>query len=54
MRKQILQHDYIYIKASMETDTDFLAYFQKMNVGLSNHQSVSPTVITFEPLGSFS
>jgi hypothetical protein len=34
----------------------FLAYFQKMKVGLSNHQPVRlcPTLITFELIGGFS
>jgi hypothetical protein len=32
----------------------FLAYFQKMKVGLSNHQSVCPPLITFEQFGRMS
>jgi hypothetical protein len=28
-----------------------LAYFQKLKVGVSNHRSVCPLLITFEPLG---
>jgi hypothetical protein len=32
----------------------FLAYFQKMEVGLLNHQSVCPQLITFEPFGRMS
>jgi hypothetical protein len=35
-------------------DNPFLAYFPKMKVGLSNHQSVSPPLITLEPLAKSS
>jgi hypothetical protein len=33
----------------------FLAYFKKMKVGLSNHESVClcPSLITFEPIRGF-
>jgi hypothetical protein len=33
---------------------DILAYFPKMKLCFSNHQSVCPPLITFEPLGRFS
>jgi hypothetical protein len=44
----------IKITVSVSIINLFLAYFPKMKVGLSNHQSVCPPLITFEPLGRFS